>query len=332
MSKYSPTEVNRLHLLELIKSDNLDRATILKNLLQLNDCIDGPYIPRDGIDRSKPSTKPKAVGFKSRFNQLELAVDMSNKSVKIWISPLCGKLSDLEKFGKPSIWKSQSKKGLKSAALKTVAPTLAMDNPAYILEQPTNLVGFIKWYCKAANSQATISNEELSGGTSSDVLEDKIFGLPDDEKSSSLDLDIDIESASKIEHPTEDMQLRAIKTRRGQSDFRKCLLKSYGNKCAVTGCEVLSVLEAAHINAHAEGTDWETDNGLPLRADIHTLFDLRLLSLTPDYRIQISDQLVGSIYEELHGKMIHLPSNENHYPSLEKLARHYEGFDKSCSK
>ena len=152
------------------------------------------------------------------------------------------------------------------------------------------------------------------------------------EQSTGIFSDEDLESASKIEHPIEDTQLRAIKTRRGQPDFRKRLLEAYGNRCAVTGCEVLSVLEAAHINPHANGTDWETDNGLPLRADIHTLFDLRLLSLTPDCCIQISDQLSGSAYEEFHGKMIHLPLNRDHYPAPAKLAKHYEGFNLRYSK
>ena len=151
-------------------------------------------------------------------------------------------------------------------------------------------------------------------------------------KSPDFFVDEDIEYASKLEHPTEDMQLRAIKTRRGQPDFRKRLLDAYGNKCAISGCEVLSVLEAAHINPHADGTDWDTDNGLPLRADIHTLFDLRLIALTPDFRIQISEQLNGSEYEDLHGQTIHLPSNKDHYPAPEKLARHYDGFNKSCSE
>jgi putative restriction endonuclease len=41
--------------------------------------------------------------------------------------------------------------------------------------------------------------------------------------------------------------LRAIKVRRGQSSFRRSLIKRYGNRCLVTGCELEALLEAAHI-------------------------------------------------------------------------------------
>jgi hypothetical protein len=139
-------------------------------------------------------------------------------------------------------------------------------------------------------------------------------------------LDEDIDSATKVKYPLEDIQQRAIRTRRGQPDFRRRIFVAYGHKCAVTGCAVHSVLEAAHIIPHAEGTDWDVGNGLPLRADIHTLFDLRLLAVGQDYRIHVSSRLAGSDYETLHGQMIQLPEREIDYPSPEKLAKHFEGF------
>jgi hypothetical protein len=144
-------------------------------------------------------------------------------------------------------------------------------------------------------------------------------------------LDEDIDSASKGKYPLEDIQRRAIKTRRGQPDFRKRIFAAYDNKCSVTGCAVHSVLEAAHIIPHAEGTDWHISNGLPLRADIHTLYDLRLLAVGPNYLIHISAELAGSDYEKLHGEKIGLPLNEIDYPSLEKLAKHFECFEKRNS-
>lgn len=136
--------------------------------------------------------------------------------------------------------------------------------------------------------------------------------LGDEQSEQTLDEDIDF--ASKLEYPLEGIQQRAIKTRRGQPGFRKRLLAAYGNKCAVTGCEVLSVLEAAHIIPHGDETDWDTSNGLPLRADVHTLFDLRLLAVSPDYRMHISRELAGSDYEKLHGQTICLPRRESAYP------------------
>ena len=117
---------------------------------------------------------------------------------------------------------------------------------------------------------------------------------PPKDEESERPLDEDIDSASKGNYQIDDIQKRAIKTRRGQPDFRRRLLDAYGCKCAVTGCKIRSVLEAAHIIPHADGTDYEVDNGLPLRADIHTLFDLLLLTVSPDYRILTNRELAGS--------------------------------------
>lgn len=155
---------------------------------------------------------------------------------------------------------------------------------------------------------------------------DPLIGMPAQQTP-----DSDIEFASRIEYPLEDIQQRAIKTRRGQPDFRRRLFAAYNNQCAVSGCTVNAVLEAAHIVPHAEGTDWNTCNGLPLRADIHTLFDLRLLAIDPDYRIHICRELAGSDYEELHKERIRLPQNELDYPSSEKLAKHFKGFQERNS-
>jgi len=41
--------------------------------------------------------------------------------------------------------------------------------------------------------------------------------------------------------------LASIVRRRGQAEFRKKLLAAYRGRCAVSGCDVEDVLEAAHI-------------------------------------------------------------------------------------
>ncbi|MFM7606242.1 MAG: HNH endonuclease, partial [Prosthecobacter sp.] len=75
--------------------------------------------------------------------------------------------------------------------------------------------------------------------------------------------------------------VQAIKLRRGQAVFRNRLIEAYDGKCVVTGCEVLAVLEAAHIKPYRGLKDNAVQNGLLLRADIHTLFDLNLLAINP---------------------------------------------------
>jgi hypothetical protein len=44
--------------------------------------------------------------------------------------------------------------------------------------------------------------------------------------------------------------MRAINERRGQAGFRHNLIAAYGGRCAVTGCAVLDVLEAAHVHPY----------------------------------------------------------------------------------
>jgi len=75
--------------------------------------------------------------------------------------------------------------------------------------------------------------------------------------------------------------LRQIRLRRGQQKFRNALRKRYGDRCVVTGCEVLALLEAAHISPYRGDNDNHPENGVLLRADIHTLFDLNLLAFHP---------------------------------------------------
>ena len=108
----------------------------------------------------------------------------------------------------------------------------------------------------------------------------------------------------------------AIVLRQGQGEFRKGLLVAYQRTCAVTGCDIVEALEAAHIVPYL-GTETNcVANGLLLRADIHTLFDLGLLAVNPvDYRVLISKRLKGSPYETFDGHQIRLPADKASRPS-----------------
>lgn len=98
---------------------------------------------------------------------------------------------------------------------------------------------------------------------------------------------------------------RSILARRGQSEFRKRLLNIFDDQCAVTGCGVKELLEAAHIVPYAESENSSTENGIILRADIHTLFDLRLLGIDPwRGEVVLSRRLVGTSYEEFGGRRV----------------------------
>jgi putative restriction endonuclease len=83
--------------------------------------------------------------------------------------------------------------------------------------------------------------------------------------------------------------LRNILARRGQKQFRDGLINRYGAACMVSGCSFLGVLEAAHIDAYRGDEHNHLENGLLLRADLHTLFDLGLLAVDPDsFEVRLS--------------------------------------------
>jgi hypothetical protein len=96
-----------------------------------------------------------------------------------------------------------------------------------------------------------------------------------------------------------------IKQRRGQTKFRDAIRDAYGDKCMVTGCEILDILEAAHINPYLGEKDQRVSNGLLLRADIHILFDLDLIGIEPNsLRIHLSKVLIINEYGIFHGRVL----------------------------
>lgn len=119
--------------------------------------------------------------------------------------------------------------------------------------------------------------------------------------------------------------LKQIAKRRGQGAFRAALLNAYGGACCVTGCDVRGALEAAHIAPHRGDHSQHVQNGLLLRCDIHTLFDLGLLVVTDDYHVKLDRvAITHDEYAALDGKGLRLPDNEAYHPSIDALRRHRE--------
>jgi putative restriction endonuclease len=84
-----------------------------------------------------------------------------------------------------------------------------------------------------------------------------------------------------------------VKPRLGQGIFRVAVLDAYSRACAVTGEHSLPVLEAAHIKPYGQGGAHDITNGITLRSDIHRLFDLGYVTVTPDYRFRVSESRDG---------------------------------------
>ncbi|MFP7655096.1 HNH endonuclease [Chryseobacterium proteolyticum] len=103
-------------------------------------------------------------------------------------------------------------------------------------------------------------------------------------------------------------------------------MKHIIKKCAVTGCEIIEMLEAAHIYPYKGSNTNKIQNGLLLRSDIHTLFDLGLISINPEnYTIEVSHKVFkDNYYSNLKGSKIYLPKRNESYPDKNSLKNHFE--------
>ena len=120
---------------------------------------------------------------------------------------------------------------------------------------------------------------------------------------------------------------RQIVARRGQSAFRAALLEAYQSRCAITGCDAVPALEGAHLRPYRGPDSNAVTNGLLLRADIHTLLDLRLLAPDPRSRnIVISKLLGGTQYEAFSTSHLAEPEAAWQRPSEETLEITWQRF------
>lgn len=116
----------------------------------------------------------------------------------------------------------------------------------------------------------------------------------------------------------------AIVMRQGQPAFRKTLLDAYEHRCALTGCDVIQVLEAAHICRYMGPETNDVRNGLLLRADLHTLYDRALIAIDPaTHELSVAPELKESEYAPLAGRSLRLPKNPEQRPSHAALHTHW---------
>jgi hypothetical protein len=135
-------------------------------------------------------------------------------------------------------------------------------------------------------------------------------------------------SPSSLKDEREKKQ-REIVQRRGQCDFRRNLIAAYNGRCAVTGCDAVSALEAAHIRGYCGPSSDHIANGLLLRADIHTLFDLDLIGIDPDsLKVALAEELRGTCYDEFSGKPIAVPENVAFRPNKEMMRERWSEFER----
>ena len=95
----------------------------------------------------------------------------------------------------------------------------------------------------------------------------------------------------------------------------------------ITNCDVVQVLQAAHIVPYNGTKTNDIKNGILLRADIHDLYDMFFISINPkNYQISISTHLMNSYLKDLNMKQFNLPNKAQEYPDKKVLEWHYNQF------
>ncbi|RJG10687.1 HNH endonuclease [Massilia cavernae] len=111
------------------------------------------------------------------------------------------------------------------------------------------------------------------------------------------------------------------------------LISAYDGRCAITQCPIRPILEAAHVTPYLGPQTNAISNGLLLRADIHTLWDLRLIAIDPNLMtVCISPTLQDPSYQVLAGKSAYQPAVPASRVSPLALERQWELFQTRLSK
>ena len=131
--------------------------------------------------------------------------------------------------------------------------------------------------------------------------------------------------AKRREHQVR-FRMSEVEQRLGQHEFRSRLLSAYRNQCAISGCAVTEVLQAAHIQPVKSAGSHSVSNGLLLRADLHNLFDRGLITVSDKYIVNVNPEVCKDpTYRIFDGKRLRtLPRTKSQYPNKTLLKRHRE--------
>jgi len=129
--------------------------------------------------------------------------------------------------------------------------------------------------------------------------------------------------------------LRTVKQRLHQASFREAVITAYNGRCALSGLPEPLLLDAAHIVADRDERFGQplVPNGIPLSKIHHAAFDAHLIGIDPDYRLHVSERLLGQndgpmleALKRLDGGTIHLPNRTKDLPDRGRLALRFERF------
>jgi putative restriction endonuclease len=129
-------------------------------------------------------------------------------------------------------------------------------------------------------------------------------------------------------------KVREVKQRIHQRQFRGAVLMAYRDRCTICTLKETRLLDAAHIVADIDETGEPlVSNGLSLCSIHHRAYDQDLVTVTPEYQVEVSRRLrededgpMLDLLKGFHGASIVVPRRRAWAPDRERLAVRYERF------
>ena len=119
-------------------------------------------------------------------------------------------------------------------------------------------------------------------------------------------------------------------SRPGAAEFRTAVLSEYENICAISGYSATQAIDVAHIVPYYGEESDNIENAIPLRADLHKLYDKGLLIIdfdysTKKYKVKVHD-FIAADYSHIQDSELKIPVEKSKAPSLKAIEIHNESF------
>lgn len=125
-------------------------------------------------------------------------------------------------------------------------------------------------------------------------------------------------------------EFKEVALRPGADEFRELVLMEYDYICALSGFRALQAIEVAHIVPYYGQESDHVQNAIPMRVDLHRLFDRGLIRIeyehsTRQFLTKVHDEVKWD-YESLHEKPLILPIDPLAAPSKKALEEQHALF------
>lgn len=130
-----------------------------------------------------------------------------------------------------------------------------------------------------------------------------------------------------------------VRRRLHQDIFRERVISAYRSRCAICKLRHGELLDAAHIRPAAEeGSTTRVSNGMSLCKLHHAAFDQNFIGITPDYVVELRQDLLDEEdgpmlqygIQAFHNHEIIVPRPSNLKPDKDLLAERYDRFRNSA--